>query len=82
MKKEPKKKMPLEYRIKLKGILPQEWREWFEGLSIAYEGDNTILFGSFTDQSFLHGTLNRIRDLNLVLLSVEALQSENMEELK
>jgi hypothetical protein len=61
------------YRIRLKGCLNQTWSDWFEGMTIASKGAETILTGPLADQAALHGLLNRIRDLNLTLLSVERL---------
>ena len=80
MKKASRQKSPNVYQIKLEGILPKPWKEWFEGLTITYEGRHTILSGSFEDQSQLHGVLNRVRDLNLVLLSVEIHGDQNTED--
>ena len=57
-------------RIKVEGHLDMKWKDWFEGMEISYEGDNTILSGIIKDESYLHGILNRIRDLNLKLISV------------
>jgi hypothetical protein len=63
--------MPEHYEIKIKGHLDQRWSEWFEGLQLTYlEGDMTLLSGSLPDQAALHGLLERIRDLNLTLISV------------
>ena len=59
------------YRIKLKGRLDHSWSNWFEQMAISTAGDDTILMGPVADQAALHGLLNRIRDLNLTLLSVE-----------
>jgi hypothetical protein len=59
------------YEITIKGHLDAYWSEWFAGLELTYlEGDETLLAGPLTDQSALHGLLERIRDLNLTLISV------------
>ena len=60
--------------IKVKGILDSKWQDWFEGMVISYDGDNTILMGTVSDESRLHGVLNRIRDLNLKLISVNPIE--------
>jgi hypothetical protein len=57
-------------RIIIEGHLDIKWKGWFEGMDIGYEGDNTILTGIIIDESYLHGILNQIRDLNLKLISV------------
>ena len=67
-------KTSVRYRIKLKGLLPQPWTVWFEDMTITYEAGNTILIGWIEDQARLHGILNKIRDLNLILLSLETLE--------
>ena len=63
--------MPEYYEIKIKGHLGQNWSEWFSGLQLSHlEGNVTLLAGSLPDQPALHGLLERIRDLNLKLISV------------
>lgn len=63
--------MPEYYEINIKGHLDERWSEWFAGLKFTYlEGDITLLSGQLPDQAALHGLLERVRDLNLTLLSV------------
>ncbi len=62
---------PVTYEIRVEGLIDRLWADWFEGMSIDYENDaETILLGEL-DQTALHGVLNRIRDLGLVLISVK-----------
>ena len=65
------------YKIFIKGKLDERWLHWFEGLEVTYSPDNkTIIYGEF-DQSALHGLFNRIRDLGLVLVSVQQDDSDS-----
>ncbi len=63
--------MPEFYEIRVKGRLDQNWSESFAGVKLTYlEGNETLLSGPLPDQAALHGLLERIRDLNLPLISV------------
>ena len=62
------------YELRVAGHLNPDWSEWFDGLAIMLlESGDTLLSGRVTDQAALHGLLDRIRDLNLELLSVRRL---------
>jgi hypothetical protein len=59
------------YEIRLQGHLGSRWAVRFDGMSITNESDGTtLLTGEVTDQAALHGLLNYVRDIGLVLLSV------------
>jgi hypothetical protein len=63
--------MPEHYEIKVEGHLDLRWSDWFAGLTVTHlAGDQTLLAGPLPDQAALHGLLERIRDLNLTLISV------------
>jgi len=64
------------YEIKVQGHLDAKWSEWFYGMSIVHESDGTTsLRGPLPDQIVLHSVLDRIRDMNLPLLSVNQVAS-------
>lgn len=59
------------YQIRLRGQLGQLWSDWFEGLEITWDDNgDTLLNGTVTDQSALHGLLRRIRDLGVTLVAI------------
>lgn len=70
--------MPEYYEIKIRGNLNPAWSAWFAGMRVAQtEGNETLLAGELPDQAALHGLLERIRDLNLFLISVTCKCSSN-----
>ncbi len=57
--------------IRVKGELDERWAEWFAGLQLTrLEGDGTLISGVLPDQAAIYGVLERLRDLNLILISV------------
>ena len=57
--------------IKIKGHLDPRWSDWFAGLKLTHlEGNETLLAGLLPDQAALYGLLERVRDLNLTLISI------------
>jgi hypothetical protein len=66
---------PGHYVIRVKGHLAPRWAEWFEGLTMTYTASGeTILSGPIADQAALHGVLDKVRDLNVVLISVNRIE--------
>jgi hypothetical protein len=63
--------MPQYYEIKVGGHLDPHWSERFAGMKLTHlEGNETLFSGALPDQAALHGLLERIRDLNIALISV------------
>lgn len=62
----------LHLEILVKGRLDAHWSEWFAGFDLTFvPDDNTRLVGEVPDHAALHGVLERIRDLNLSLVSLQ-----------
>ena len=66
---------PARYRIKVRGRLDERWSDWFNGMTITFEGGITTLTGVAADQAKLRGMLSKIWDLNLTVISVDRLES-------
>lgn len=65
-------KQPKLFKITVMGHLDDSWDDWFNGLSITHESQGTtVLSGPILDQTALHGVLEKIRALNLTLISVQ-----------
>ena len=59
------------YEITVRDHLETYWFRFFEGWTIKnLENGEVLLTNPNIDQAGLHGILNRIRDVNLTLLSV------------
>ena len=72
-----KKNTSENYQIKVQGHLDNRWAEWFYGLTITHECDGTTtLCGPLPDQIVLHSVLDRLRDMNLPLLSVKQIVAD------
>ncbi len=70
-----------EIQIQVQGWIDERWANWFDGIAMAYTGtrDNspvTILSGPIVDQAALRGILTKVWDLNLVVISVNQIESE------
>jgi hypothetical protein len=67
------------YQIKVRGILGEEWLNWFHAMVMAPDDADpltTTITCAVTDQAALHGILSSIRDLNLKLISVIFIEAD------
>ncbi len=68
---------PTKYTIRVKNHLDTLWEQWFEGLKIEHaDNGQTILSGYVADQSALYGILEKIRSLNLTLISIQKMDPD------
>ncbi len=59
------------YEIRVSDHLDSHWLVWFDGWTVTnLENGEVLLRKLCVDQSALHGALNKIRDLNLILVAV------------
>jgi len=71
------------YQIRVKGQLGAAWSTWFDGLRISNQPNGeAVLTGALADQAALHGVLNRVRDLGLVLIAVQRGDPDNQTRRK
>ncbi|QRN84237.1 hypothetical protein JR338_05725 [Chloroflexota bacterium] len=62
------------YMIQVKDHLDTSWTHYFEGWSVRnLENGEVLLTIPTIDQAGLHGVLNKIRDLNLIIITVKRL---------
>lgn len=70
---------PSVYQIRVKSHLGPGWTDWFEGLTIACEENgDTLLTGALIDQAALHGLLKKVRDLGILLISVNLIETRQV----
>lgn len=69
------------YEVRVRGHLDTAWMDWLDGWSVTLLDDgDTVLTGLSIDQSRLYGLLSRLRDLNMKLISVRALEYDTKED--
>jgi hypothetical protein len=64
---------PTSYQIVVRGELSQRYSKAFDGMALEARDGQTAITGLVVDQGHLHGLLDRVRDLGLELVSVNAL---------
>ena len=67
------------YELRVVGHLDDRWSSWFEGLVVTCHDDGTCtLTGPVVDQAQLHGVLARLRDIGAPLMSLRALDVDDL----
>ena len=65
---------PTRYQIVVRGELSERFAMAFDGMTLAAGDGQTAITGPVVDQAHLHGLLNRVGELGLELVSVNATQ--------
>ena len=74
--------MPV-YEIRVKGHLDRHWSAWFDGMTITNEANgDAIISGSLVDQAALHSLLVKVYNLNLTLISVLRIETDQGLEIE
>lgn len=70
----PEERPETKYTLRVKGILSElDWSDWFGDMSIKQDVEHgeTVIEGMIIDSADLYGLISRLRDLGLMLISVE-----------
>lgn len=66
------------YTIQVEGHLDPRYSSWFENMTVStsFSGEvpTTLLSGALSDQAALHGLLDKLRAMGIVLLNVNRLE--------
>jgi hypothetical protein len=66
------------FELHVKGQLDESWSDWLEGMEVKLlDNGEMILLGHIQDQAALMGVLNKLYRLNLTLLSVSKVETNN-----
>ena len=69
---------PLEYEIRVSGLVPESVLAEIEGVQVVVEPVQTVMRGPVLDQAALHGIINRLQRLGLDLIEVRRLNDEHL----
>ena len=71
------------YQIRIKGLLDQTWSDWFSPFRIVNEptGEATLT-GAVRDQAELHSLIDKVFNLNLMLLAVNCLGEISIDQIQ
>jgi hypothetical protein len=64
------------YEICVKGHLDQHWSAWFDGMAITNNAHGNTIISGQVDQAALHTLLIKVYNLNLTLISVLRIETD------
>jgi len=68
---------PSRFQVRVQEQIDEKWLPWFDEFTITCsESGETLLIGTITDLAVLYGLIDKIRDLNLTLISVNEIKQE------
>jgi hypothetical protein len=74
----PEFSQPAYYELRVHSLLSKQGDSWFPGMEIVVDENTnpaqTIIKGFIVDQAALHGLISRIRDLGLILISINRIE--------
>ena len=63
------------YALRIEESLDARWSAWFDGMTVTETDNGCVLEGLVSDQAALHGLLAKLRNLNLTVVSVQRLET-------
>jgi hypothetical protein len=70
----------MNYQIRVKGHLGPQWERWFKGIAIRSEDNGeTLISAAVADQAELFSLLRKVRDLGMLLISVNLIDESLIE---
>jgi hypothetical protein len=67
-----------KYRIRVKETLDCHFTNWLDNLTLLpQDNGETLLIGTFIDQSALRGFLDQLWNVNITVITVERIENES-----
>ncbi len=64
------------FEILVQGHIDDQWGAYLAGLAIEHlPTGNTRLHGELPDQASIYGTISKLRDMNLKLISIQRIEN-------
>ncbi len=71
-------RLVMTYKITIKETLDHRFSDWLDDMEILpQDNDETLLVGTFPDQSALRGFLDQLWNLNITVITVEREKNES-----